>query len=451
MCKNKKLAVVLAAGKGTRMQSETPKVLHKICGTSMLELVLNTVNSAGFPRPLVVIPEANSNFLDNKNDSYDYVVQKEPLGTGHALLQAVSKNKDDCTNVLVLSGDNPLIRPNTLEVLEEYHVSELNVMTILTTEVSSDSDFGRIIRDSNGNIKKIIEFSKKNNDLKFIKEGNSGIYCFQMKWLKEKLKKLKTSLTGEIFLTDLVELAYQSNDKLGTLRVDDSTETLGVNNRVQLSQATKILQNRIQKEWLMTGVSIEDPATVYIDVNAKIGVDTVLKPNTHINGTTFVGEQCEIGPNTIIQNSLIGNSCKVVSSVVNDSTIEEYVQIGPFSNIRGESYICREVHIGTSVEINRTHLGEKSMISHFAYLGDAEIGINVNIGAGTVTCNYDGKKKHKTLIMDHAFIGSGTMLIAPVTIGNNAITGAGAVVKEDVEPNITVVGVPAKVINKVSL
>ena len=446
MRKNKKLAVVLAAGKGPRMRSELPKVLHKMCGVSMLKLVLNTVRSAGFSKPLVVIPDSSSNFLDDKNDYYDYVVQKKPLGTGHALLQAVSKNKEDFNTVLVLSGDNPLIRSNTLQALEEYHISELNMMTILTTEISNDSDFGRIIRDSSGNVKKIIEVSEATNDFELIKEGNSGIYCFQMEWLREKLKKLETSSTGEIYLTDLVKLAYQSNDKLGSLRVADPTETLGVNNRVQLNQATKILQNRIQKEWLMAGVSIEDPATVYIDVNAKIGEDTTLKPNTHINGTTFVGEKCEIGPNTIIQNSLIGNSCKVVSSVVNDSTIEEHVQIGPFSNVRGESYICRGVHIGTSVEVNRTHLGEKSMISHFAYLGDAEIGINVNIGAGTVTCNYDGKKKHKTLIMDHAFIGSGTMLIAPVTIGDNAITGAGAVVKEDVEPNATVVGVPAKVI-----
>ncbi|MBM26593.1 MAG: UDP-N-acetylglucosamine diphosphorylase/glucosamine-1-phosphate N-acetyltransferase [Chloroflexi bacterium] len=445
MSETKKLAVILAAGKGTRMRSKLPKVLHRMCGASMLELVLSSVNSAGFNHSLVVIPEANSKFLDNKNDYYDYVVQKEPLGTGHALLQAV-KNQDDYDNLLVLSGDNPLIKPNTLEILEKYHVSELNVMTILTTEVSSDSDFGRIIRDSNGNIKKIIEFSENNNDLKCIKEGNSGIYCFQVKWLKEKIKKISPSLTGEIFLTDLVEIAYKNNDKLGSLKVTDSTETLGVNNRVQLSQATKILQNRIQNEWLMAGVSIEDPATVYIDINAKIGEDTIIKPNTHINGTTFIGEKCQIGPNTIIKNSLIGNSCKVVSSVVNDSTVEEHVLIGPYSNVRGESYICREVHIGTSVEVNRTHLGEKSKISHFAYVGDAEIGINVNIGAGTVTCNYDGEEKHKTLIRDNSFIGSGTMLIAPVTIGRNAITGAGAVVKEDVEPNTTVVGVPAKVI-----
>ena len=427
------------------MRSKLPKVLHRLCGSSMLELVLSTVNSAGFTKPLVVLPEANSKFLNNKNDYYDYVVQKEPLGTGHALLQAV-ENRDDCSNVLVLSGDNPLIKPDTLEILYEYHVSELNVMTMLTTEVSSDSDFGRIIRDSNGSVEKIIEFSEKNSELKFIKEGNSGIYCFQLKWLKEKIKKLSPSLTGEIFLTDLVEIAYKNNDKLGSLKVADSTETLGVNNRVQLSQATKILQNRIQEAWLMAGVSIEDPATVYIDVNAKIGEDTILKPNTHINGTTFIGEKCEIGPNTILQDSLIGNSCKVVSSVVKDSTIEEHVQIGPYSNIRGESYICREVYIGTSVEVNRTHLGEKSIISHFAYIGDAEIGINVNIGAGTVTCNYDGEKKHKTLIKDNSFIGSATMLIAPVTIGSNAITGAGAVVKGDVEPNTTVVGVPAKVI-----
>ena len=221
-----------------------------------------------------------------------------------------------------------------------------------------------------------------------------------------------------------------------------------MNNRVQLSQATKILQNRIQEAWLMAGVSIEDPATVYIDVNAKIGEDTILKPNTHINGTTFIGEKCEIGPNTILQDSLIGNSCKVVSSVVKDSTIEEHVQIGPYSNIRGESYICREVYIGTSVEVNRTHLGEKSKISHFAYVGDAEIGINVNIGAGTVTCNYDGKLKHSTFIGDDVFIGSGTMLIAPVKIFSNSRTGAGSVVKNNVKSGETVVGSPAKPISK---
>ena len=437
-------ALVLAAGRGTRMNSRTPKVLHRICGKEMVALVVAAAHQAGLGRILVVVPSESQPFHDVLSSSVDYAVQGEPLGSGDAVLRARSTVRG-LQSIVVLSGDVPLILPETLTKLKRLHEEREACITMLTARNVNPDGLGRVVRTDSGAITAVVEEEQADEETVSITEINAGVYCFRGAWLWENLEMLKPSPRGELLLTDLIEAAAQQGMTVESVSSKCPEETLGINNRVQLAEAEATLRRRLLERWMMGGVTMPDPYSVYIDSDSEFGQDTVLLPNTHITGASRVGERCEIGPNSVVRDSIIGDGCRITSSVVDGSTLEKDVDVGPFSNIRGGCHLGAGVHIGTSVEIKNSRIGPGTASGHFSYIGDADLGAKVNIGAGTVTCNYDGEKKNKTYIGDGAFIGCDTMLIAPVTIGARSWTGAGAVVTKDVPPDSLAVGVPAKI------
>ena len=426
------------------MKSETPKVLHRICGRQMVGLVVDTAIQAGLAA-IVVVPKDSRAIREALGSTVSYTEQSEPLGSGHALLQARSAIKE-VDNVVVLSGDVPLIRPETLKQLMRLHDEREACVTLLTATPAKPNGAGRVVRSLSGDINGIVEESEADEATLAISEINSGAYCFRASWLWDSLSSLPPSPGGEIFITDLVAQAAQEGMVIESMQTEDSEETLGVNTRVQLAEAAGVLRRRILERWMLDGVTISDPASVYIDATVELGQDSVVMPNTHITGCSRMGRSCEIGPNSIVSDSLLGDDCKVLASVVEGSELEERVEVGPFSHIRAGSHLEAGVHIGNYAEVKESHLGPGTKSGHFSYIGDTDVGANVNIGAGTVTCNYDGRQKNRTIIGDDAFIGSDSMLVAPVNIGARSVTGAGSVVTNDVPPDSLAVGVPAKVI-----
>ena len=437
-------AVILAAGMGTRMKSRTPKALHRICGREMLLLVVDSVRAAGVDDITVVVPRNSQPFREALGDSVRYASQPEPLGTAHALLQA--RSASECAdNILVLYGDTPLICGDTLsDLMRRHHQSEA-CATIVTAIADEPVGMGRILRDEAGSITSIVEELNADAATLAIQEVNSGLYCFRGSWLWRNLERLAPASNDEILLTYLIQAAVEQGLPVESITLNDPRETMGVNNRLQLAEAEAALRQRIRERWMLDGVTMPDYTSVYIDKSVTLEHDTVILPNTHITGNSVIGSGCTLGPNSIIDNAHIGDDCEVISSVVRDSTLESGVDVGPFSHIRGGSHIEAGVHVGTSAEIKNSRLGRGTKMGHFSYMGDATLGANVNVGAGAITCNFDGESKHETIIGKDAFIGSDTMLVAPVKIGDRASTGAGAVVTKDVAADSTVIGVPARV------
>ena len=439
-----KAAVILAAGKGVRMRSSLSKVLHKVCGKELVRHVVDAAKGAEYDRVVVIVSPANKTAVrDLLGDATEYAVQPEMLGTGHAVLQA----KDllgDVETVAVLNGDVPLIRPETLRGLLDRHDSQRAFATLLTARCDIPG-LGRVVRDADGAINEIVEERDADERTKAIGEVNVGSYCFNAPWLWEALEKVEPSEGGEYYLPAVVAMAVKQGMPPESIEVSDPSESLGINDRVQLSEAEAILRERIRLHWMKSGVTIPDPSSVYIDADVTLGQDTIVLPNTHITGRTDVGERCVIGPNTIIDDARIGSECHVRSSVVEGSELEASVSVGPFAHVRPGSHLAEGVVLGNFAEVNRSSVGRNSKAAHFSYLGDVQVGEDVNIGAGTVTVNYDGESKLPTRIGDGAFIGCDTMLVAPVEIGAGAQTGAGAVVTKDVPPDELAVGVPARV------
>ena len=429
------------------MKSRTPKPLHRICGEPMLRLVVDAVKSAGIHDIVVVTQPDKRPFTAALGDSVRYATQSEQLGTGHALAQAggvLDGAFPTADNILVLYGDVPLIRAATLAALMRRHTDAHAHATILTAHSDNPHGMGRIVRSDDGSIAAIVEEQNTDAQTRSITEVNSGFYCFRSPWIWQNLARLTPAPNGELLLTDIIGAAAEQGLPAASVQSDDPAETMGVNDRIQLAQAEAELRWRIRERLMLDGVTMPDPASVYIDHAAQIGQDTVILPNTHIGGKSVIGSGCTIGPNSIVENSAIGDDCAVTASVVRDSTLEAGVDAGPFSHIRGGAHIESGAHIGTSAEIKNSRLGRGTKMGHFSYMGDATLGENVNIGAGAITCNFDGTAKHRTTIGRDAFIGSDTMLVAPVSVGEGAATGAGAVVTKDVPPHALVVGVPAR-------
>lgn len=426
------------------MRSNKPKVLHKICGVPLINHVVSSLQDAGFLKPILVASPKAEAFHALLGDSVDFVVQETALGTGHALSRVEGAIGADTENVLVMNGDCPLVSSDSIRKLMEFHEDTKAQISLMTTEQMGPHGYGRIIRDSTGNISSIIEEPEASPHQLNIEEVNGGVYAFKVVSLWPLLTRLKPSSTGEIYLTDMVGCVYQTNGTTLAMPVSDPHDILGVNTRVDLAHAEAIMQKRIRTQVMNGGVTLIDPSTTYIDSGVRIGADTVIYPNTHLLGASTVGEGCEIGPNTVLKNSLVGPTCKVVSSVVDGASLELGVEVGPFSHLRPGSHIGERSYIGNYVEIKESVLGKDVKVGHFSYIGDADIGQKVNIGAGTVTANYDGHSKKRTTIGENAFIGSDTILVAPIHIGHDAATGAGSVVTKDVSAGETVVGVPAK-------
>ena len=442
-----KAAVILAAGKGVRMRSGLSKVLHKICGKELVRHVVDSAKAAGYDRIVVIVSPANHDPVhDLLGDSVGYALQTDTLGTGHAVLQARDLLSGVDT-VAVLNGDVPLIRTETLCSLLERHEAQDARATLLTAHCDI-AGLARVVRNSSGAIAEIVEERDADEPTKAITEVNVGSYCFKGPWLWDALEKVEPSDGGEYYLPAVMAIAVRQGTPPESIGVSEPAEALGINDRVQLSEAENILQERIRLHWMKSGVTMPSPTSVYIDADVSLGQDTTVLPNTHITGGTRVADRCVIGPNSIIDGARIGSECRVWSSVVEGSELEARVNVGPFTHIRPGSRVSEGVVLGNFAEINRSQVGRNTKSAHFSYLGDAEIGENVNIGAGTVTVNYDGVSKLPTRIGDGAFIGCDTMLIAPVEVGAGAQTGAGAVVTKDVPPETMAVGVPARQISK---
>ena len=423
------------------------KVLHKVCGKELVRHVLDTATAAGYERLVVIVSPANHDPVhDLLGDIVEYAVQPDTLGTGHAVLQAKELLRDIKT-VAVLNGDVPLIRPESLRSLLERHEAQDARATLITAHCDIPG-LARVVRDSTGAIAEIVEEMDADERTKAITEVNVGSYCFNGPWLWDALENVPMSDGGEYYLPAVIAMAVRQGSPPESIEVSDPAEALGINDRIQLSEAETILQERIRLHWMKSGVTMPDPSSVYIDADVSLGQDTTVLPNTHIIGASKVADRCVLGPNSIIDNARIGSECRVWSSVVEGSELAERVNVGPFTHIRPGSRIAEGVVLGNFAEVNRSVIGRSSKSAHFSYLGDAQVGEDVNIGAGTVTVNYDGESKLPTRIGDGAFIGCDTMLVAPVEIGAGAQTGAGAVVTKDVPPDTLAVGVPARVISK---
>ncbi|HAF62630.1 MAG TPA: UDP-N-acetylglucosamine diphosphorylase/glucosamine-1-phosphate N-acetyltransferase [Anaerolineaceae bacterium] len=440
--------VILAAGMSKRMKSAKPKVIHALLGKPMLSYSIEAVQSVTDIPPVVVVGYAADEVKKSTIQDVTFTIQAEQLGTAHAVMTAEKTLKGKVDIVVITSADMPLVTEKTFEQLKNLQITNTGPLSLVSIQGDISRGFGRIIRDNDGKVLRIVEEKVATQDELLGKEYNAGIYCVASDWLWEALHKIKKSSVGEYYLTDLLEIAVASGKNVEVLTLNDPDEAIGVNNRIHFAEVEKILRERINEEFMLAGVTMVDPERIYIEAGVTIGQDTIIYPDTYIRGNTRIGKNCEIGPGTIIDDSAIGDYCTILKSVLEEALLEDHVEMGPFCRLRSGAHLGSHVHMGNFGEVKKSHLGNGVKMGHFSYIGDAEIGEDVNIGAGTITCNYDGQKKNKTVIGAGTFIGSDTMLVAPLTIGKNAVTGAGAVVTKDVGDGEKVVGVPAHVIKK---
>jgi len=443
-------AVLLAAGQGTRMKSSLPKVLHPLCGKPMLWHVLEALKSAATEKPVVVIGHGAEAVQKYLGDSADCVLQEPQLGTGHAAMQAESLLKGKTDYVIITYADMPLLRAETFQRLVETQRLNSGPFSLLTVTADDPRGFGRIVRKADGTVAAIVEEYVATPEQQKIKELNVGAYCFKADWLWDALQRIeKNPKKGEYYLTDIVEIAVKDNLPVQAVLHDDFTETIGINTRIHLSEAEAAMRMRINQAHMLNGISMMDPASTYIEAGVQIGRDTVIMPNTYLHGNVVIGEENVIGPNTIIRDTKIGNRNKIFASVLEGAVLEDDIDMGPFARLRKGAHLQSHVHMGNFGEVKDSTLHEGVKMGHFSYIGNANVGANTNIGAGTITANYDGEKKNATEIGEDVFIGSDTMLVAPLTLGNGARTGAGAVVTKNVAEDTLVVGIPARAIRKV--
>jgi len=440
--------VILAAGQGTRMNSKKPKVLHPLLGKPLIYYSLEAVRQVTDACPVVIIGHGSEEVRKAIDDQAQLVLQRPQLGTGHAVMQAAPLLQGVSDLVLVLPADMPLLSPDTLKRMVAEASRNRGPVTILSVISDQARGFGRVIRNPEGEVIAIVEEAQATPDQLSILELNVGVYCFRNEWLWQALPRIPISQKGEYYLTDVVEIAVQDGLAVGSLTTQDVAETIGINNRAHLAEATAVMRKRINEYWMVSGVTLVDPEATYIEPEVAIGKDTTVWPGTYLQGSTVVGEDCEIGPNAIVRDTQIGNGCKIFMSVLDQALVEDQVDIGPFGHLRKGAHLCRGVHMGNFGEVKNSTLGPATKMGHFSYIGDATIGSEVNIGAGTITCNFDGERKNPTEIGDRVFIGSDTMLVAPVKLGEGSRTGAGAVVTKNVQPYTLAVGVPARAIRK---
>lgn len=426
-------AVILAAGQGTRMKSKLYKVLHPVCGKPMVQHVVDQVTKLHIQEMATVVGHGAEKVRAQLGDQSQYVLQEQQLGTAHAVMQAdkILAGKEGVT--IVVCGDTPLIRAETMESLFKHHEELSAKATILTAKIDDPTGYGRIIRNENGLVEKIVEHKDATEAEREINEINTGTYCFDNFALFEALKNVSNdNVQGEYYLPDVIEILKKQGEVVTAFQTDEFEETLGVNDRVALAEAERIMRARTNEFHMRNGVTIIDPITTYIGTDVEIGQDTVIYPGTMLKGKTVIGADCEIGPNSEIDNSEIGEETVVRQSVVHKSSVGARVNIGPFAHIRPLSAISDDVKIGNFVEIKKAVFGKGSKASHLSYIGDAEIGSNVNIGCGSITVNYDGKNKYLTKIEDDVFIGCNSNLVAPVTVGEGAYVAAGSTITRDV-------------------
>ncbi|PKM51520.1 MAG: bifunctional UDP-N-acetylglucosamine diphosphorylase/glucosamine-1-phosphate N-acetyltransferase GlmU [Firmicutes bacterium HGW-Firmicutes-7] len=425
-------AVILAAGAGTRMASEIPKVLHKVLDRSMLAYVIEAANEAGAKEICVVVGHKAETVIKETPYEVAFVEQKEQLGTGHAVMQAEEFIGEE-GNVLILFGDTPLITGDTLKSMVDYHNTNENAVTVLSAMVSNPQGYGRIIRDNNSTFIKSIEHKDASLEELKVKEINSGMYCFNAAILKEALKEITPhNAQGEYYLPDAVLHILNKKLKADALVIDSYEEILGVNTRVQLAEVSKIMRKRINEQHMLGGVTIINPDQTYIGKDVKIGLDTIVYPNSFLEGRTSIGTNCTIGPSAKLISSTVNDFSIIDQSTILSSSVGEHTNVGPYAYIRPNCTIGDHVKIGDFVEIKNARIGNNTKVSHLTYIGDADVGEYVNFGCGTVVVNYDGVNKFRTTIKDYAFIGCNTNLISPVKVEEKAYTAAGSTITKDV-------------------
>lgn len=426
-----KSAIVLAAGKGTRMKSSLNKVMHPVLNKPMIGHIVDTLKQAGAERIVVVVGHDAQSVKDYLQDGVEYASQVPQLGTGHAVMQAdMLKTLDGDT--IVVNGDGPCIQKETIE--KAFAANQDAVCTVLTSVLPDGARYGRIVRDANHQVARIVEAKDCSEEELKIKEINTGIFCFNTKALFEGLQEVRNdNAQQEYYLTDLVEIFHKKGQRVNAMLVDDPDETMGVNDRVDLAKANAWMKRHINEMHMRNGVSIVDPENTYIDVDVTIGQDTVIYPNVHIQGKTSIGCNVTILPNSFLRNAVIGDDVTIDSSKIVESKVGARTTVGPMSHLRNNTEICEDCRIGNFVEFKNSHFGDGSKCAHLTYIGDSDFGKKINVGCGVVTVNYDGKNKYRTTVRDGAFIGSNCNLIAPVTIGENVLLAAGSTITDSVE------------------
>ncbi|MBC1471298.1 bifunctional UDP-N-acetylglucosamine diphosphorylase/glucosamine-1-phosphate N-acetyltransferase GlmU [Listeria seeligeri] len=430
---SKRYAVVLAAGQGTRMKSKLYKVLHPVCGKPMVEHVVDQISTLDVDKVVTIVGHGAEKVQEHLAGKSEFVKQEEQLGTAHAVLQAKAALAEKDGVTLVVCGDTPLIEASTMEALLKYHHEKRAKATILTTVIEDPTGYGRIIRDDLGIVEKIVEHKDATEKEQRISEINTGTYCFDNKSLFEALEKVSNdNVQGEYYLPDVIKILKDSDEVVAAYRMESFEESLGVNDRIALAEASKLMQRRINENHMRNGVTLVNPESTYIDINVKIGQDTVVEPGVMLRGDTVIGDDCVVTSGSEIVNSIIGERVHIRSSSIFESKVGDDVQIGPYAHLRPESDIHNHVKIGNYVETKKAVVGEGTKLPHFIYMGDAEIGKNVNIGCGSIAVNYDGKNKAKTIIGDDVFVGCNSNLVAPVKVGNRAFIAAGSTITKDV-------------------
>jgi bifunctional UDP-N-acetylglucosamine pyrophosphorylase/glucosamine-1-phosphate N-acetyltransferase len=432
--------IILAAGKGTRMKSAKIKLLHQAAGRPIVDYVLDLATGLGPTPPVMIVGHQGEDVQQSVGERARYAVQAEQLGTGHAVLQAAALLEPDGVagkRILILSGDVPLTRPQTLQRLLDEHERSGNALTLLTMKLAEPAMYGRIVRDEGGAVTRIVEAKDASDEQKRIDEVNAGIYVFNGEHLFDNLRNLKPeNAQKEYYLTDLLAVIRDAGNRVGAVIADDPIEALGVNSRGELAQVDNEIQRRVVEQLMSDGVTFRNPSTVVIDSTVTIGQDTVVYPFVTLEGTTRIGSDCVIDPGVHLVNVTVGNNVHLkTGTVAEDAVIEDESVVGPYAHLRPGTKLGRKVKVGNFVETKKAVFGAGAKASHLSYIGDAEIGANVNIGAGTITCNYDGVNKHKTILEDGVFIGSDTQLVAPVRVGRGAYVGAGSTITKDVPPD----------------
>lgn len=427
------LGIVLAAGQGKRMKSKLYKVLHPVCGKPMVGHVLDVLDAIQADRKVVIVGHGAEAVKAYVGDRAEFALQAEQLGTGHAVLMAKPMLEDEDGITVVICGDTPLIRPSSLEAMIRLHREQGAAATLMSATLSDPRGYGRVIRDAQDEVVAIVEQKDCTPEQDAVKEINAGTYVFDNRKLFAALAQVNNNnAQGEYYFTDVIGILRAQQEKVLAYCTDDESEWLGVNDRIALSEAEAFMRRRINYEHMANGVTLIDPSAVYIEKDVRIGADTVIYPGTILRGRTVIGEQCEIGPGSDITDSIVGDRVTVKHSVLSEAEVGDDSTVGPFAYLRPGTKLAAHVKIGDFVEIKNAKLAEGVKVSHLSYVGDAEIGKNVNVGCGAITVNYDGYNKHKTIVGDDAFIGSNVNLIAPVTVGPGAYVVAGSTITHDV-------------------
>ena len=441
-------AIILAAGKGTRMKSKLYKVLHPVSGQPMVEHIINRVSETNPDQIITIVGHGAEQVKAQLGERSEYALQAEQLGTGHAVLQAASFLQEKEGTTLVISGDTPLLTTETLNNLFEYHQGKNASATILTAQAEDPTGYGRIIRDHIGIVEKIVEQKDTTPEEALVQEINTGTYCFDNQALFEALNKVGTdNAQGEYYLTDIIEILKDAGKTVAAYQTEDFDESMGVNDRIALAKANELMRQRINKMHMVNGVSFVDPATTYIDAGVEIGSDTVIEAGVQLQGKTVIGSDCVIGAHSRIVDSVIEDHVVVEHSVIEKSLVKSHADVGPFAHLRPKAEIGEGVHIGNFVEVKNAEIGKNTKVGHLTYVGDATLGEEINVGCGVVFVNYDGKNKHRTTIGDHSFIGSNANIIAPVEIAKNTSVAAGSTITEDI-PEYAMAIARARQVNK---